>query len=240
MYRQQRQLAISGWAQPIDALISVTNEDCHHFDYHNTLNLHEALLELKNVSTVPWHTCIGWSLGGVLLMHAVAQGIIRTQQLVLLGAPFQFVSCERFTQGMDPLTFELFHANYRTDAVRTAKRFAALISHGDQHSERILGELPHYPDNANQELWLPWLDVLKNQTTHHLDFSHFPPTLILHGQNDKIVSHAQAELLATLIPYATLRTLPNCGHAPHLHNPAFVRSAIQEHLQHIPFRHSQP
>ncbi|WP_287129411.1 alpha/beta fold hydrolase [Candidatus Cyanaurora vandensis] len=46
-----------------------------------------------------------------------------------------------------------------------------------------------------------------------------PPTLILWGEQDRILDPAQAQLFQKAIPKARLHWIKNCGHVPHLEQP---------------------
>ncbi len=229
-------LAISGWAQPHDALRAVCGQRSLQLDYHACTHVEEVMTLLRTQKTTNFECCVGWSLGGVLLLYALTHKVITTKQLVLLSVPYQFVACDLFEHGMDRLTFDLFYHNYQTDAKRTAKRFASLIAHGDKHAERIVQQLPPYIHEDKQEIWLPWLEILHQQRTHHFNFENFPPTLILHGTDDRVVSFAQAQALHAHMPHAELVALEACGHAPHLHHPDFVQETISHHRakHHLP------
>lgn len=225
-------LCLSGWAQHHDALIHLcdNHKKTLHFSYAHLQDSTDALAMLALQAPVT-QRIIGWSLGGALAMRALSEGHIRTQQLVLLAAPVQFVACTSFTHGMDQLTFSLFHQNYGQDSLRTAKRFSHLITKGDKHHAHITPSLAPADFSAQHEVWHRWLDELHQQHHTHHNFSHFPPTLIIHGEQDSIVSIEQSQWLAQAIPNATLMMLPDCGHAPHLHNSAAIIDAMEHHKQ---------
>lgn len=223
-------LCISGWAQHHDGLNVLCNDSVHHFHFAPMQNITTALTALSS-ETTHYHRIIGWSLGGALAMYALEKKHITTNQLVLLAAPAQFVSCSDFQYGMDPLTFSLFHSNYSLDSARTAKKFAQLITHGDKHREHITPLLAPDHFSAQTTLWASWLDELKQLHHAHFTFKHFPPTLIFHGTEDTVVKHSQSEWLAQHIPQATLISLPECGHAPHLHDTSFLKHHIIQHAE---------
>lgn len=56
------------------------------------------------------------------------------------------------------------------------------------------------------------------------------PTLILHGDADRIVPMAAAHWLANTLPQAQLTVLPGAGHVPTLTQPAAVAAAIARFL----------
>ncbi|MFO1242559.1 MAG: alpha/beta fold hydrolase [Rickettsiales bacterium] len=220
-------MTVSGWAQPHDSLVMLAPGGLH-LSY-------ESCREITCVGKQIAHkkpqvdTAIGWSLGGTLLMHAIAEGHLHVKQLVLIGASLQFVASDDYPLGMDRFTFDTFLKNYEADPVRTARRFSALVAKGDAYHDCIVRELGFWEESANKERWLPWLQVLDRYSYHSLDPSGFPPTLIIHGKNDHVSKVQQAEALARFIPGSTLQVIEACGHAPHLHDHAQVKMAIDEH-----------
>jgi pimeloyl-ACP methyl ester carboxylesterase len=56
------------------------------------------------------------------------------------------------------------------------------------------------------------------------------PTLVIHGDVDPLVPHANGETLAGRIPGARLRTIRNCGHLVMLEQPAELSAALRAFL----------
>ena len=56
------------------------------------------------------------------------------------------------------------------------------------------------------------------------------PTLLLHGDADRIVPLDAAKALVAALPRATLQVLPGCGHVPTLTQPKQVADAIRAFL----------
>ena len=59
------------------------------------------------------------------------------------------------------------------------------------------------------------------------------PTLVLAGTADEMVVYANNEVIASLIPNATMHTLPDVGHLFWWERPDEVASALREHLLQI-------
>ncbi len=216
-------LCLSGWAQPHDALKLIAPEDAWHLPYthHTRETLFNALANIQ-----PRHV-IGWSLGGLLLMHAIHHQIIAPQTLTLLSSPVQFVKDADFPHGMAPDTFALFSDNFTQNPHKTAKRFAHLIAKGDTYHDAIIRQL-HSLDTYSP--WSYWLNQLGMYHRDMIDLSDFPPTLLIYGEADQIVLHEQGSWLAEALPQAQRHCLPECAHAPHLHNPSTVKQLIANHI----------
>ncbi|MBY0355949.1 MAG: alpha/beta fold hydrolase [Rickettsiales bacterium] len=220
-------LCINGWAQPANGLTSLA-PDALHLDYQNCQNFTQTNALIAQ--TIPYvKQAIGWSLGGTILMEAMATGALKVQQLVLLAPPLQFVSTPDFPHGMDPVVFQQFYQNYRDSPQRTAERFTGLIAKGDRHAKRIMTELGAWEGSAAAHLWHPWLDTLNGQSFNRNSYAYMPKTLIVHGSRDVIVPLGQSEALARHCPQVTLEVWQDCAHAPHLHDLEALQQRIAQH-----------
>jgi pimeloyl-ACP methyl ester carboxylesterase len=57
------------------------------------------------------------------------------------------------------------------------------------------------------------------------------PLLLIQGEEDRVTpAAANAELLASTVPDATLVMPPSCGHLPEAEAPARVNELIEQHL----------
>ena len=57
------------------------------------------------------------------------------------------------------------------------------------------------------------------------------PTLVLWGQQDRILPVRSAQLFAAALPCAGLHIFPNCGHAPHLEYPDETADCIEQWIE---------
>lgn len=218
-------LMLSGWGQPADAMAHVA-PDAATFDYSvyaTTEQAVEALHLFRDAEHI-----VGWSLGGQLALHAIAAGALHPRRLTLIGVPFQFVKGGAVDHGMDRFTFDTFRSNYATDPERTATRFHSLLAKGDREARSVMQGLSNHPEIANAARWLPWLDALDRQPPSMLALRIAPATTIIHGSQDAIVPVAQAHMLAAALPDARVDIWDGAAHAPHLHDSARLRSAMQQ------------
>lgn len=210
-------LCLTGWQQPADALRCIAPPDALHARYGEESDVAGFLRSLPEKVDV----AIGWSLGGQLLVRAIAGGYVTAHKLVLLGAPFQFLAGGDHAEGMPADKFPAIVENYRSDPQGMVRQFAGIISAGDIYAPRIAREL-----GKSREVWrhgLFWLEELGRFSCAGLDFAGFPPTLLVHGEKDQVIYPGQARLFAARLPQATLHLLPGCAHAPHLHAPERLR-----------------
>jgi pimeloyl-[acyl-carrier protein] methyl ester esterase len=217
-------LALSGWAQPADAVANAIAPDAAIFDYSDYPSAEASFAGLQKFADA--EQVIGWSLGGQLALRAMAAGILKPKSLVLIGVPYQFLQSPQVKTAMDPLTYTTFRNNYAADPARTSARFHALVAKGDQKFRSVMDQLDHHEAVADTSRWLPWFDVLGEVSLHDVDLSATPAALIIHGEADGIVPVAQAEMLANALPSAHLQRWEGAAHAPHLHDAARLREAI--------------
>jgi pimeloyl-ACP methyl ester carboxylesterase len=150
--------------------------------------------------------------------------------VTLIATPYQFVSDDAFSGGMDPLTFTQFRASYARDAARTKERFKALVAKGDSKFREVTRQLQHHPMVEDAARWLPWLDALGQYSQRAT-----PPIAsdialqVIHGTEDAITPIAQAEAWQTHHPHIRVHRVVGAGHAPHLHDVQRLRSFVEDH-----------
>jgi 4,5:9,10-diseco-3-hydroxy-5,9,17-trioxoandrosta-1(10),2-diene-4-oate hydrolase len=56
------------------------------------------------------------------------------------------------------------------------------------------------------------------------------PTLVVWGENDRMVPHSHGETYAKLIPNAKLKLIPSAGHSVHMERPEETAKMVLEFL----------
>ncbi len=219
-------MTLSGWGQHADSLASLVEAGDHkalHIHYRNFEGPKELFPFIKDK---PCDVLMGWSLGGQLAVRAVHEGILKPKVLVLVSTAFTFISEE---DGMPLKTFNTFEQTMYKQPEKTLRRFASLVAQGDSKAKEITKVLTT-PELA-PEGWLLWLKELRHFSSESVDFAHFPKTLLVHGKKDGVVPVKQSHYFHALLPQCQMVVLEDAGHAPHLHNPAFIRQRIKEEIQ---------
>jgi pimeloyl-ACP methyl ester carboxylesterase len=220
-----RTVTLSGWGQPVDALRGVVPPEAMHLDYAAFSPTEWfATAERREADLV-----VGWSLGGQLAVRMIASGRLAAQRLVLVAAPYQFVESEELRIGMSRAGYEDFARRYERNPARTLRRAWELAIFGDSRADRVREAMGgHDAEAIARSRWGNWLTELGRFSCSGVDLARLPPTLLIQGVKDAVVGCAQAGHFAGRLPSLRVLGFEECGHAPHWHDAAGVRLAIQE------------
>jgi len=224
----KRIATLSGWGQPHDALAAIAPE-ATHIDYAHHKSVDDALAAIaahaKNHDII-----IGWSLGGQLAVRAIAAGMFKPKQLVLIATPYQFVTTPENPLGMKRDLYDKFCSNVARHPERALHKAWGLIHKGDSRAGEVRAHLDKQDRRKTLEKdWLHWLDMLDGFSFNENNLAGFPPTLLIHGDRDVVVGHEQSRLFSDAIPYAKLMIIKGAGHAPHWHDAQGVKEMISEY-----------
>lgn len=220
-------LALSGWAQYPESLANVVPEDTTFFSYGEYGSVDACFAAMKKLPQTSPHIAIGWSLGGQLLVRAIAEGVLKPKWLVLLAAPFQLVADSQFRGGVPKAVVNASRLALKANPGLMLSEFQAmLLARGDSRADHIKAVSPKFLAQDKQMHWNFWYDELVRFSCYEIDFSRFPPTDIIHGTEDAVIPYPNALAFAKRLPVSSLHRLNFCGHAPHWHDANFVRRVI--------------
>lgn len=181
----------------------------------------------RQVPTALW---LGWSLGGLVALHAAASRPAQVRGLIMLGATPRFVHAPDWPAGMDPAIFRGFANDLAQDYRGTLDRFLMLEAQG---SERAREELQVLRDRvfAHGE---PGTEVLCQGLAllEHSDLrSHLPglavPSLWLAGRRDRLVSPEAMRRAAGMAAQSRFLQIDGGGHSPFLTHAGLVADAVR-------------
>ncbi|MQY51996.1 alpha/beta fold hydrolase [Rhodocyclus gracilis] len=175
----------------------------------------------------------GWSLGGLLALHAAAANPEKIGGLILIGATPCFQERADWPAAQPAATLAGFREALASDAVATRRRFAAQLNQGDRQARPLTRALTNLlattpaPAPAALARGLDWLrDVDLRPPLRACRV----PTLIVHGAHDAIAPPGAAEFLAAQIETSEYVCLADAAHAPFLAEPEQVAAAIARFL----------
>jgi pimeloyl-[acyl-carrier protein] methyl ester esterase len=177
---------------------------------------------------VPAATWVGWSLGGLVALHAALEMPQRVSSLGLIASNPRFVLGEDWELGVAHEVFTQFATGLRIDWRRTLERFLALEAHGSERAQAELRELRSHLFERGE----PSLPVLEqglrvlDQTDLRARLSELVmPNLWIAGRRDRLVPPAAMRWSAEQArgDYLELPT----GHAPFLSHALEIVGALK-------------
>ena len=164
--------------------------------------LYLDLLEQERLTDV---TVVGFSLGGWLACEMAVKSTARIGRLVLVdavgvrfGGPASKEIADLFAIPPSEMPSYAYHD------MKFAPDPSKMTDADKLNQQRSMQAFARYA-------WEPYLhDPKLKQRLHRID----KPTLLIWGENDRIVGVDYARKYAAAIPGATLVVLPNCGHQP--------------------------
>lgn len=178
-------------------------------------------------------TWCGWSLGGLIALHA-AQHAVPMRALAMLSATPCFVRKDDWRWGMSPEIFRDFATGLRTDWRGTLDRFLALEAFG---SDRAKEELRHLRDalfargEPATSVLADGLELLETSDLRPGLPSLALPSLWIGGRRDRLVDPRAMQAAVELTPNAALDVVDHAGHAPFLTHADAVAAALARVLQ---------
>jgi len=230
---------LHGWAMHGGIFAPLLRELAPHYTVHlvdlpgHGLSAGEADFDLARcaedlVARVPGATWVGWSLGGLVALHAALEHPSQVKALGLIASNPRFVLAADWPLGVAREVFAQFAAGLRGDWRRTIERFLALEAHGSDRAQAELRELKSHvfergkPSLPVLEQGLRVLDTVDLRA--RLPELAMPSTWIA-GRRDRLVS-SDAMRWAAEQARGTFVELPT-GHAPFLSHAAEIVAALR-------------
>lgn len=173
---------------------------------------------------------VGWSLGGCLLVEAVARFGVRPAAIVLVGVPAVFCQRPDFPDGQPPAVVRAMRRALFQDPARVLADFArrALASGEAAWQEEALQLFPAGQSPAHLAAGLDYL--LTADLRPFLKQVPVPVTLV-QGEGDAIVGASQAKYLEENLPQAQAVLLPGAGHLPFLTRAREFQAILADRLK---------
>ena len=189
---------------------------------------------LGAVPEAPW---CGWSLGGLIALHAASRFPQRIPALAMLCATPKFVVADDWPQGMPKQVFEGFASGLREDWRGTIDRFIALEAFGSDHMReelRLLRDAVLARGAPSPQVLADGLRLLEDGDLRAALPGLAMPSLWLGGRRDRLVNPAALQAAAALAPGARYVEVEHAGHAPFLTHADTVASALRAFLDGVP------
>ena len=179
-----------------EPLVRVLNQyaDIWLFDLHYQQQTVESLCESIIEQLPKQSVLMGWSLGGMLATHIVANQLADKQHkainaLLALATNSVFVADEDWPLAMPQAMFTQFLSGVRNNTQRQLKRFSGLVVQGDANAREHLKYLQQFmlSDQQCAENLIAGLQLLAALDNRNVLSDISIPNLFLFGEYDALV-----------------------------------------------------
>ena len=181
---------------------------------------------LDAVPVAPW---CGWSLGGLLALHAAATQPQRVPALAMLCASPKFVRSADWPLGMPMETFRGFADGLRDDWRGTLERFIALEAFGSEHAReelRTLQQALFARGDPAARVLADGLALLEAGDLRNVLPTLAVPSLWIAGRRDRLVAPQAMHAASVVAPGGRFVRIERAGHAPFLTHADDVADAL--------------
>ena len=184
----------------------------------------------RSVPPAPW---CGWSLGGLIALHAAATLPAQVPMLAMLCASPRFVRGKDWKYGVSAEIFDDFASGLRSDYRGTLDRFVALEAFGSDHAKdeiRALRDSLFARGEPAARVLADGLELLQGTDLRAVLPTLSVPSLWLAGRRDRLVAPRAMQAAAQLCPQAECHVVEHAGHAPFLTHADVVATQLAEFL----------
>lgn len=179
------------------------------------------------LAALPRAIWCGWSLGGLVCLHAALQSPQQVRALALVASSPRFVVGDDWPHGVDPAIFRQFADGLRHDYHRTIERFLALETLGSDHAKAELRTLKqHVFERGEPSLAVlcDGLDVLDRTDLRARLAELAMPNAWIAGRRDRLIPAGAMQWAAQAAHGRYVET--PAGHAPFIAHADLVADAI--------------
>ncbi|HEY5701294.1 MAG TPA: alpha/beta fold hydrolase [Gammaproteobacteria bacterium] len=170
---------------------------------------------------------IGWSLGGLIALHAAHRYPQKVQGVVAVAISPRFLATDDWSNALDASEFRAFEASLKSTPAKTLDRFYALQTHTRFGSSaalsRKLRSLSLGRGAPPQSVLEETLAILGTTDLRDEAATLSCPVLTVLGEDDALVPSGVCEDLSRLNPLWRVEIIEAAGHVPFLsHAEAFL------------------
>jgi len=199
----------------------------HGFSRHDDGAIDAQEWAARIADATPPALWIGWSMGGLVALHAALGRPDRVRGLVEIAQSPRLLAAPDWPYGIADASLAEFAAGLQRNYRRTIERFLALELIGSAHAPSMLRSLKSHVFERGEppmHVLVEGLHVLETSDLRSRLSELRMPSLWIAGRRDKLIS-PDAMRWSALRAAGEYREI-NSGHAPFLSHPAEIADAI--------------
>ncbi len=175
---------------------------------------------------------IGWSLGGLITLNIVKRNKVDLDKVVLIASTPAFTKKPGWDKAMQPLIFEQFADDLKTDYKKTLKRFLSLQTRGSDLARDNLRELNKKllergePDSNALE---KGLEILSHTDLRSLEKNSIAAMVLL-GDKDTLVPVEIKTEFERMFTNLKKLIVEKAAHAPFISKPELCAETIKNFI----------
>ena len=184
-------------------------------------------LELREVNL------LGWSMGGSIALRLSLSCPERMKSLILVSTTPSLIQRDGFPHALPPVVVKRLRGKATRNHRKAFQMFLDQVFSPEEEKsdtiDTIKNNLSHEM-NGSKETAEDSLASLMEEDLRNSLYRISLPTLIIHGDRDRICLPGAALFLRERLSNAKLLILKGCGHAPFLTSPLQFRKGLTEFL----------
>jgi len=201
-------------------------------EQHDLAGVSALLTEWLTSLGVESCALVGWSLGGMLSLQIVNDGIFPVQRLALIGSTPKFTIGDDWPYGLPATQVRAMARNLQRQFEATLAEFFALTFAGETISIDRLRAIRNFAVRASslpdQDAAFALLNKLAEQDQRDLLPGIQVPALVLHGELDRISPVGAGRAMADCLPLGEFVSLAGIGHAPFFSKPHDIAARLSD------------
>ena len=194
----------------------------------------EKLIEDLNLQNT---TVIGWSMGVSVILKMLERPNSHINSLVFISGTPSLIARDDYPYGVPRAeAYSLLRHIKRDYSSGMANFYQGMFEGeviGKKQAEKIQSLVADIRRAPRQDIACEALESLQREDLRLSLRNITMPTLIIHGELDRICLPAAAEYIADSLPNSVLAIIAAAGHAPFLTAKESVHREIQNFIQHV-------
>ncbi|MDT8316596.1 MAG: alpha/beta fold hydrolase [bacterium] len=173
---------------------------------------------------------VGWSMGAMVALEFIIKHPSKAAGICLVGGMPRFTEADDYPHGLPLKDVKGMKVKLKRDFERTMGEFRESISEGLSESDKEILMNAAFPDLKASKASL--VELMEDDLREGLEKIKLP-TLLIHGDKDRVSLRAASEYMLERISGSRLALIKGAGHVPFLSHKDEFNETLEEFLRRI-------